>query len=64
MKIRNVFRNREVRKLLDDARADLERALNNPNTSDDHKQKVRKRLEELDLIPVERIMAQISSLNM
>ncbi len=58
----NYLRDKQVKLLIENARNHLENALENNNTSEVHKDKLRSELEQLELITVERVMEQVKSL--
>jgi hypothetical protein len=60
--IANYFRDKEVQLLVGSAKSALESALKNPNTSIEHKEKIRKELEQLELVTVESLMSRVNSL--
>lgn len=60
-KVTNYLRDREVQSLIDEAQRTLEGALNNQKTSDGHKAKIRRQLERLEQLRVDRQMERIKS---
>lgn len=62
VKIVNYFRDREFKRVIDQTRKTLEEALANPNTSEEHKKDIRKKLEEFDLLNVDRTMKKLKML--
>lgn len=60
--IGNYFRDKEVELLIDNAKEKLEEALKNESTSDEHKEKLRDKLEKLELINVDRFISRVDSL--
>lgn len=62
VKVANHLRDREAQLLIDSAKRTLEEALNNPNTSDEHRLTIRKELEKLELLAVGRYLERIKSL--
>jgi hypothetical protein len=63
VKIANYMRDRDVRLELSKAQKTFEGALNNPKTSESHKARIRKQLEKLEQLSVDRHMERIKSLN-
>ena len=63
VKVANYLRDREVKSLLGAARVTLENALNNDQTTQAHRNKLRKQLEELELIAVGRHMERIQAIS-
>lgn len=61
-KVVNRVRDREARGIIEDAKLELEAALLNPNTSDEHKDLIRKKLEEFELVNIDRVMKKLQSL--
>lgn len=61
--IANYVQDLKLKQLVRSTKAILLEALDNPNTSDDHREAIRKRLEELELIIADRQMKQIRSLS-
>jgi hypothetical protein len=62
VQIANRFRDKEVHQLFERARGTLQEALENPNTSPEHRQTLQKQLEELEMLNVKRVMDRIKSL--
>ncbi|MCI0616779.1 hypothetical protein L0244_27690 [bacterium] len=62
VKFANYLRDREARSIINDTRKTLENALSNPNTSDAHRARIRRALEKLDLVTIDRHMERIKSL--
>ena len=60
--IGNYFRDKEVKLLISNAKETLEDALKNESTSDEHKEKLRDKLEKLELIDVDRLITRVDSL--
>lgn len=60
--VANYVRDREVRTILNKAKADLVKALNNSNTSAEHRARIMNKLENLELVEVDRHMQKIKSL--
>lgn len=58
------FREREVGELFQRAKATLEAALNNPNTTPEHRKRLQTQLEELEMLDVGRVVERIKSLRM
>lgn len=58
------FREREVSDLFQRAKNTLEAALRNPNTTPEHRTRLQKQLEELEMLDVGRVVDRIKSLRM
>jgi hypothetical protein len=61
VKIANHLRDREVRLLINNARKTLEEALNNPKTSEPHRARIRRQLEKLEQVSIDRQMERIKA---
>jgi hypothetical protein len=61
VKIANYLRDREVQALINNAKRTLEEALNNPKTSEPHRARIRRQLEKLEQVSIERQMERIKA---
>ena len=61
VRIANYVQERKVTSLITKAKAKLEAALANPNTSEEHKSRLQDELEQLEMFDVERIMTKVKS---
>lgn len=63
VEIANYVQDRKLKSLVRDAKSNLQEALNNPNTSEEHRNVIRKKLEEIELIVADRELGRIKSLS-
>jgi hypothetical protein len=63
VEIANYMQDRKLKSLVSDAKSNLQEALNNPNTSEEHRNVIRKKLEEIELIVADRELGRIKSLS-
>jgi hypothetical protein len=62
VEIANYMQDRKLRSLVKSIKTTLQDALNNPNTSEDHRNVIRKKLEEVEIIIADRELGKIRSL--
>lgn len=63
VKVANYVRDKEVEQLIQGAKAELEESIANPHISEEHRSYLRKQLEDLDSININRIKSKIKALN-
>lgn len=62
VRLLNMIRDREVNNAIEEMRRTIDKALNNSKTSEKHRIEIRRRLEELELVAVNRSMEKIKAL--
>jgi hypothetical protein len=62
VEIANYMQDRKIRSVAKNIRTTLQASLANPNTSEEHRLVIRKKLEEIDLIIADRELSRIRSL--
>ena len=62
VRILNMLREREERKAIDNAKKTIQQALQNSDTSEKHRKEIRGKLEELELVAVNRQLDKVKHL--
>lgn len=61
-KIKDHLKNKELKKVMEDAKISLTKNLKNPETSTEHKNSIRKRLEQLEELEVDSKLQSVKKL--
>jgi hypothetical protein len=63
VQLANKIRDKEINFLAENAKTTLKEALENPNISEKHRERLQKQLEEVETITVDRMISRIKSLD-